>query len=60
MKILLWQDQNSIYQNLVEIVKVLATVEGSEATDAICDAYQIASLVGGKKMLKAMEGKHDY
>lgn len=59
MKIISREDQQKVYKHLVEIIKVLATVDGDEATDAICGAYQIAGLVGGGEMIRAMEVRND-
>ena len=50
------KNQNEVYKNLIEIIKVLVKVEGDEATDAIIGAFDIAAIVGGKEMLEAMGG----
>lgn len=57
MKILNHEQQNKTYKHLTEIVKVLAKVEGIEADDALADVYQIAVIIGGKKMRDALGGK---
>ena len=52
------KDQNDVYKNLIEIIKVLVKVDKAEATDAIIGAFDIAAIVGGKEMLETM-GSYD-
>ena len=59
MRLLTWYAQNKIYQHLVEIIKFLAPIDGIEAVDAINDVYRIAFLVGGDRMVHALEGRSD-
>ena len=56
MRVMTFKQQQKVFKSLVEIIKVLATVEGEEADDAIGDVYKIADLVGGKQMTKALRG----
>ena len=56
MKVMMFKNQQKVFKSLVEIIKVLATCEGDEADDAICEVYRIADLVGGKQMTKALRG----
>lgn len=56
LRVLTFKKQNKVFQALIEIIKVLATVEGREADYAIGDVYRIASIVGGKEMTKALRG----
>jgi len=56
MKVIMFKNQQKVFKSLIEIVKVLATVEGEAADDAIGDVYRIADLVGGKQMTKALKG----
>lgn len=56
MKILYREFQQDIYRNLVEILKVLAKVHTDEATDAIVDLFEIATIVGVDKDLELEVG----
>ena len=56
MRVIMFKNQQKAFKSLVEIIKVLATVEGEEADDAIGDVYMIADIVGGKQMTKALRG----
>lgn len=56
MRFVTYKSQCKAFKSLVEIIKVLSKVEGVEATDAICDAYKIADIVGGTQMLKHLRG----
>lgn len=56
MRIVTGKDQARVFRALVEIIKVLATCEGTEADYAIGDVYMIASVVGGKQMTKILRG----
>ena len=56
LRVVTFKQQNKVFQSLIEIIKVLATVEGREADYAIGDVYRIASIVGGKDMTKALRG----
>lgn len=57
MKILQRQDQQNSFKELVEIIKVLAKVEGEEATDAIISAFNIAKTIGVHKDLERLTAK---
>lgn len=56
MRFITGRRQAQIYQAIVEIIKVLSSVDTVEATDAICDAYNITYIVGGKQMTKLLRG----
>ena len=56
LRILTFKKQSKVFKSLIEIIKVLATVEGREADYAIGDVYMIASIVGGNEMIKALRG----
>ena len=56
LRVLTFKKQQKVFKSLIEIIKVLATVEGREADYAIGDVYRIASIVGGKPMTKALRG----
>lgn len=56
LRVVTFKQQNKVFQSLIEIIKVLAKCEGSEADDAIGDVYRIAQLVGGNQMTKALRG----
>ena len=56
MRLITFKRQCKVFKALIEILKVLVTVEGVEADDAICDVYRIAEIVGGKEMLKHLRG----
>ena len=56
MRLIIRRDQQRIFRGIVEIVKVLAKNDESEAADAIVDAYRIAGIVGGDEMVRALGG----
>lgn len=53
-KIVSRKKQNDVYKRLVRIIQVLSKDESAEATDAICDAFDIALVVGDIEMLEAL------
>ena len=59
MKIIYREFQQDIYKNLVEILKVLAKVHTEEATDAIVDVFEIATIVGVDEELEKVSGLMD-
>lgn len=59
MKILLREDQQHVFKDLVEIIKVLATVDGQEATDAIKCAWRLADNIGVQSDLDRLAANAD-
>lgn len=56
MRILNYEDQNTVYKALVEIIKVLVKSDDDNACYALSDVYTVARVVGGKRMLIQLEG----
>lgn len=56
MKLITGKSQVEAFKRIVEIIKVLATIEGDEADFAIGDVYALAGIVGNKEMMKILRG----
>lgn len=54
MRILTFHKQNEVYKRIVNIILELRKNDTNSAADAISDAFDIAYIVGGEEMLKAL------
>jgi len=59
MKILTISDQQRSFKQLIEIIKVLATVDSRDATEAIIDAFDLAETLGVLGDLERVAGKEE-
>lgn len=64
MKILTRNSQQEAFKELVEIIKVLATVDTVEATDAIVCAFDLAERIGVQRdlnrVVSSVNAEKDY
>lgn len=56
MRIIRREQQQKSFRQLVEIIKVLATVDSRDATEAIIDAFDLAETLGVKRDLERVAG----
>ena len=54
MRILSFHNQNEVYKRIINIILELRKNDTNSAADAISDAFDIAYIVGGEEMLKAL------
>lgn len=60
VRILRWKEQNEVFKRLVNLtVELMKYKDNKSAVDAMIDVAQIATIIGGKDMLEALEGKHN-
>ena len=59
MKFIDRYDQNKVLQCILDIFTALVKHDDIESKDAIIAAYRIAFIVGGKKMVKKLEGNNE-
>lgn len=59
MRILLRTEQNEVYKNLVDIMRLSSTLEDNEAIDAFRAIEHIAAIVGGAEMLNKFGGENE-
>lgn len=59
MKILHRNEQNKVLRYIIEIFEALVKHDDIESADAIISAYRIAFIVGGREMVKKLEGNDE-
>lgn len=59
MKILTTSDQQQSFKQLIEIIKVLATVDSRDATEAIIDAFDLAETLGVLGDIERVAGQEE-
>lgn len=59
MKIIKREQQQQSFKQLIEIIKVLATVDSRDATEAIIDAFDLAETLGVLGDLERVAGHED-
>lgn len=59
VKIIKREQQQKLFKQLIEIIKVLATVDTRDATEAIIDAFDLAETLGILGDLERVAGKEE-
>ena len=59
MRIIRREQQQKSFRQLVEIIKVLATIDSRDATEAIIDAFDLAETLGVLGDLERVAGKEE-
>lgn len=59
MKVLHRNEQSKVLRYIIEIFEALVKHDDIESADAIIAAYRIAFIVGGKEMVKKLEGNDE-
>lgn len=59
MKVIDRDDQNKVLQYILDIFTALVKRDDIESADAIISAYRIAFIVGGREMVKKLEGNDE-
>ena len=57
MKLIRRGDQNEIYKELVEVLKIVSKLKGDDYVDAYESILHIATLVGGEGMNSLFRGR---
>ncbi|MBQ6499846.1 MAG: hypothetical protein IJI87_00480 [Mogibacterium sp.] len=59
MKIIKREQQQQSFKQLIEIIKVLATIDSRDATEAIIDAFDLAEALGVLGDLERVAGQEE-
>lgn len=59
MRIIRREQQQKSFRQLVEIIKVLATVDSRDATEAIIDAFELAETLGVLRDIERVAGHEE-
>lgn len=59
MRIIMREQQQQSFKQLIEIIKVLATIDTRDATEAIIDAFDLAETIGILKDIERVAGHEE-